>query len=136
MARHAEHHQRSAFGTLTTDSSQVKATTRIFATLIAVLLAAAGCKKQTALPPPKTLEEGVAQLRTALLKASPKVQNDLYSGVDYGVRYGNYKEAAAALDRIASDPGLNEQQKKLVNEVIELLKPNLQNPQTASKPAR
>ena len=117
----------------------MKATTQILAAATAVLLAlgGAGCKKQqaAAAQSPKTLEEGVTQLRIAFNNAGPKLQNDLYNGVDSGVHYGNYKEAAAALARIASDPSLNEQQKKLVNAVSELLKAKLQATPGTAKPA-
>jgi hypothetical protein len=73
-------------------------------------------------------------LRAALVKASPDVQRGFYNGVDYSIRYGNYMDALMALDRITSDPGLNDQQKKLLAHVAELLKAKIQNPQNAAKP--
>jgi hypothetical protein len=83
----------------------------------------AGCKKGAAAnAPPQSLQEGVKQLRAALLKASPEVQSNLYSGVVYNVHYAKYPDALAALERIAGDPGLDAGQKKLVNDVTQLVK--------------
>ena len=38
-----------------------------------------------------------------------------------GLRYGNTAKAVAALQQIGSDPSLNEQQKKLVGQVTDLV---------------
>lgn len=110
----------------------------MFSALLGSLLAfnGAGCNNQAASERPQTLEDGVAQLRKALINASPEVQSNLYSGVAYGIRYGNFIGAAGALDQIGSNPSLNDQQKKAVNEVIELLKQAIQNQQNAPKPAQ
>jgi hypothetical protein len=95
-----------------------------------------GCKgKKAVSQQPQTLEDGVEQLRTALASASPDVQSNLYSGVSYSIRYGSYDKALVSLDRIASDPGLNDGQKRLVNDVIELVKARIQNQGNAPKPA-
>jgi hypothetical protein len=82
----------------------------------------------------QTVEEGLEQLRPLLAKASPEVQSNLYSGVAYSIRYGNYLDALAAMDRIVNDPSLKEPQKKKANEVIELLKAKLQTQENAPKP--
>jgi hypothetical protein len=96
----------------------------------------AGCNHQAASERPQTLEDGVAQLRKVLVNASPEVQSNLYSGVAYSIRYGNFIGAAGALDQIASNPSLNDQQKKKVNEVVDLLKQAIQNQQNAPKPGQ
>jgi hypothetical protein len=116
----------------------MKKTTCIVLVLIGCLLAftGAGCKRKTASERPQTLEQGVEQLRAALVTASPAVQSNLYNGVSYGIRYGKYSDSLAALDRIASDPGLNDTQKKSVSAVIELLKQTMQNQQNAPKPTQ
>jgi len=95
----------------------------------------AGCTKQAA-GKPQTLEEAIVQLRAALVKASPDVQRGFYNGVDYGIHYGNYADALMALDRIRNDPSLNDQQKKLIEQVSGLLLAKIQNPQNAAKPAQ
>ena len=86
-----------------------------------------GCKKQEQPQPP--LESSIQRLRAALVKASPEVQSNFYNGVDYNVRYENYVQAMMFVDRIANDPSLNPQQKKLANEAIEQLKARIQEKQ-------
>jgi hypothetical protein len=78
----------------------------------------------------------MAQLRSALVNASPEVQSNLYSGVSYGIRYGNYAQALESMDRILADPGLNAQQKKVANDVTDLLKTAAQTQQNAPAPAQ
>lgn len=75
---------------------------------------------------PKTLEDGLAQLRESLVNANAQVQSNLYSGVSYGIRYGNYTQALGAMDQIANDPSLDGKQKQLANQVLELLKQKAQ----------
>lgn len=103
-----------------------------------VLLAAsgAGCAKKPASAPPQTLQQGVAQLRAALRTAGPEVERDLYDHVVRGIHYRHYPEALAALDRIANNPSLSDQQKKLANDVTELLKQAAQKQQNAPAPAQ
>jgi len=99
-------------------------------------LSSAACNKQPASAPPKTVQEGVAQLQEALIKASPEVQSNLQSHVARGIRYGQYPEALAALDAIAGDPSLNDGQKKLVSQVTELVKQEAQKQQDAPAAAQ
>jgi hypothetical protein len=99
-------------------------------------LSGAGCSKKAVSAPPQTLQQGVAQLRAALLTADPEVQRELYNRVVRGIRYRQYPQALAALDRIASNPSLNDQQKKIVNDVAELLKQAAQKQQNAPAPAQ
>jgi hypothetical protein len=115
----------------------VKTTTWILSILLVSLLAlsGAGCKKKAESSRPQTLDEGVIQLRTVLVTAGPEVQSNLYSGVIYGIRYGNFMDALGALDQIASNPSLTDPQKKTVSNVIDLLKQAIQNPQNAPKSA-
>ena len=92
--------------------------------LIAVLLlcfSGAGCKKSGA-GTAKTPEEASFQLRMSLDKASPEVRKLFFDKVDPGVRYDKYPEALAALDQIASDPSIKEDQKKLITQLANMLK--------------
>ena len=115
----------------------MKKTTWMLSVLIGSLLAfsGAGCKKNAVPAPPQTIEEGVAQLRAALVTANREVQSNLYSGVAYGIRYGRLTDALGALDQIAANPTLDDRQKKIVSDVRELLKQAIQNQQNAPKPA-
>jgi len=92
-----------------------------------MLFSGVGCKKETASRQPQTLQDGIAQLRTALASASPQAQSNLYSGVIYGVRYGRYMDALVALDRIASDPSLNDAQKQAVSNMVDMVKQAMTN---------
>ncbi len=94
------------------------------------------CKKEASFKPPENVDAGIEQLRAALINANPVVQSNLYNGVIYNRRYGKNLQAMMALDQIASDPSLNDRQKKLVNDLIEMLKPSLTTQSTASAPTR
>ena len=101
-----------------------------------VFVSGAGCHKNTeATEAPKTLEDGVAALRVSVATASPEVQSNYYNGVSYGIRYHDYARASAALQQIASDPSLTDQQKKLVSDVTDLLKQKIDSGQNATPPA-
>jgi len=92
--------------------------------LIAVLLlcfSGAGCKKNY-VGTAKTPEEASFQLRMSLDKASPEVRKIYFDKVDPGVRYDKYPEALAALDQMASDPSVKEDQKKLITQLADMLK--------------
>ena len=110
----------------------MKTTTSLLALTLGGLLAlgGTGCHRQSAASavPPKTLEEGVAQLTATLAGASAEVQSNLYNGVFYNIRYGHLPKAALALQQGATDPGLTAAQKKLVSDVGDLVK------QAASQP--
>lgn len=100
-----------------------------------LVLGGIGCHKHASSGQAKTLQEGIADLRTALASANPEVQSNLYHGVSYGLRYGDYAGASQALQSIASDPSLNDQQKKAVSEVSDLLKQQIESQQSAPAPA-
>jgi hypothetical protein len=114
----------------------MKKTSWIICILTAGLIAfsGVGCKKQAASGQPQTLQDGVAQLRKALVGANAQVQSNLYSGVDYGIRYGKFMDALAAMDQITSDPSLNDAQKKAANNVIQLLQQAITNAPAAPAP--
>ena len=109
----------------------MKITNWLFAIVIAALLAAGagGCKKQeSASAQPATLEDTLTHLRSALVPASPDLQRAYYQNVENTIRYGRYPEALAALTQISSDPSLNEQQKKLLEQAVEQLKQRMAAP--------
>ena len=94
----------------------------------------AGCHKQPVVAPhPETLQEGLDRLGTALISASPAAQSNLVTGVSFGVRYGDYARASGALQQIASDPSLNQQQKDAASDVSNLLNQAIADNAAASK---
>jgi len=105
---------------------------------ISLFLGGVGCHKNAAATnAPKSLEEGIADLRAALVTANPVVQSNFYHGVSSYIRYAKYGEASSALEQmIASDPSLNDQQKKAINEVDDLLKQAMANQQNPAQPAK
>ncbi len=109
----------------------MKRNARVISIVTAGVLAfcGAGCHKQSASSErPKSLNEGVIELQAALVNASPQAQSNFYNGVSYGIRYSDYAKALAALQQIASDPSLNDQQKKLVSDVGDLLQQKQNSP--------
>ena len=104
-----------------------------------LILGGIGCHKSTNATggnAPKTIEEGVANLQAAVATASPEVQSNFYQGVSYGIRYGDYAKASSSLQQIASDPSLNDQQKKAVSDVSDLLKQAIANGRNPAQPAQ
>lgn len=111
-------------------------TGRIFPVLLGslIIIGSTSCHKKASAEAPKTLNDGVTELRAALLSANPVVQSNLYQGVCFGIRYGDYARASSALQQIAGDPSLNDQQKKAVNDVSELLKQAIEGQQNTAQP--
>lgn len=46
----------------------------------------------------------------------------MYNEVDTGIRYGKTQDAIAGLEKIAANPSLNEKQKKLAADVVNMLR--------------
>lgn len=116
-----------------------KQTLPIFSIVLGCLLLVGGfgCHKHSAgTTVPKTLPEGIANLRAALATANPVVQSNLYHGVVSSVHAADYARASLALQEMAGDPSLNDQQKKAVNDVLDLLKQEQASPQNAAPPAK
>jgi len=103
----------------------MKLTNVVLGVLAAGALALAGCGKSAADNPPGIVLNGVnvdtPKLQAALATAKPDVLNNLPK-VSFGMRYGDYPGALAALQKIADDPSLTDAQKKLANQVLEQLK--------------
>jgi len=117
----------------------MKPSLRILSLLSVILLGLAGCGKpaQVALPP--TTVNGatidMAKLTQALSSSTaPEVKKNL-SGFFANVRYTQYDQAAANLDKIAADPSLTEDQKKAVADAIEQVK-QVTAAAAAAKPAQ
>ena len=107
--------------------------------LAAVLaLAGAGCSKSE--PPPKPPEhEGVVIDMPKLQKAFEKTTQETYqvlAKVNMGIRYNRYMDALEGLDKLANDPSVTPEQKKVVNEVIEQVKKALENQAANPPPAQ
>jgi hypothetical protein len=92
-----------------------------------LLFSGAGCKKNQ-IAQPKTPEEALLALRQSLVTAPREVQEILYGTVDNGIRYGKTQDAIAGLEKIAADPSLKEDQKKLATDVANMLRAKASNP--------
>jgi len=101
----------------------VKHTIKVVAILLGgfLLLSGGGCKKKE-IATPKTPEESLLALRQSLATAPKETQNILYDVVEPGIRYGKLQDSIAGLEKIAADPSLNEQQKKLATDVANMLR--------------
>ena len=104
--------------------------------LVAALLAFAGCGRSQ----PKTNQAQPGLPMTELPKFSEAfvsptpAQQPTVSEAYRSVRYGQYPQALAALDKLASDPTLTEPQKKAVNDLIQSVKQAMA--QAPAPPAR
>ncbi len=102
--------------------------------LAAALLAEAGCGEAQKGPQP-TIINGVkvdlAKFQQAFNTAPPDLQSSVFK-VTMSIRYGQYAEAVAAVERIANAPGLTAPQKAVATNVLEQLKQVLKSPQPAS----
>jgi hypothetical protein len=65
-------------------------------------------------------------LRLRSLTASPAAQSNFCNQVQAGFRYDNLQQSLNGLENIAADPSLNEQQKKLVSDVMAMVKAKMQ----------
>ncbi len=95
---------------------------RLSFTLALSFLALAGCKKSELVSGHPQEYYGVkvnwSRLTKDFTNASPEVQNDAYLAVR-AFRYSQFPQAVAQLERVASNPGLTDAQKALVNELID-----------------
>lgn len=97
---------------------------------LALLLAAGalglvGCNKAPKAPPPPQIQ-GVTvdtpKLQAALSTNQTASVQEQMTQFLFGLRYGDYVKALMALDKLTTDPAVTEEQKKVVNEVIEQVK--------------
>jgi hypothetical protein len=91
--------------------------------LAAGLLACPGCKKQAAAPAPTYggVVVDMPKFNDAFANASPEIQTDV-TMVGFGVRYGDPVKSLMALDKLANNANLTEQQKKVVATLTEQVK--------------
>lgn len=111
---------------------------------VSVLLAAGsllfvGCNR-TPKQPPASQIQGVSvdlpKLQEAYANNSAQDVQDQLMQVSFGMRYGDYMKSLAALDKLASNPASTEQQKQVVNQVIEQVKQVLNAQQSKQPPAQ
>lgn len=89
------------------------------------LLAFVGCgKKQPVEQPPVDIggvKVDMPKLQMAFSNGPEDALGDVHQAVAM-IRYGKYDNSLVALDKLSNNPALNEQQKKIVNDVIEQMK--------------
>ena len=114
----------------------MKPTKYILLILLATLPSLVGCGKpktdasQTQPDAPVML---LPKLSEAFVSPSP-AQQPLVAEAYRSVRYSQYPQALAALDRLARDPALTEPQKKAVNDLVQSIKQAMA--QAPAPPAR
>src|SRR5262249_39109982 len=93
---------------------------RSYFTFAFAFLALAGCKKSDQPMGPPQEYYGIKlnwlQLNTAFTNVSPEAQNDAYLAVR-AFRYSQFPQAMVQLEKLATDAGLTDPQKTLVNEL-------------------
>jgi len=91
--------------------------------IAAALLLAGGCGKSSAPMAPQVngVTVDLPKLTEAFANSSQELKST-QTQVGFNIRYGKYEEALMALDKLASDPAVTEDQKKVVNIVIEQVK--------------
>ena len=114
----------------------MKTTNWIYGVLAAGLLAVAGCGQSQKAPQPMDIngvKVDLPKFRQAFATVNPELQSSL-GKVTMSVRYGQYPEAVAELEKLANNPSLTEPQKKVATEVLQQLKQVVS--QTPARPAR
>jgi hypothetical protein len=95
--------------------------------LLAVGLAFAGCSKSekpTADAPPTRVPIDVPKLRDAFAAANEQTKAIATQAVR-AIQSDNWDGAGAALEKLATVPGVTDEQKKIITEVLEQLKTNI-----------
>jgi len=90
----------------------------------ATLLVAAGCSKSDKTPPAPEIQGvqvDIPKLTQAFQDAPDQLKATM-TQASFNVRYGKYEDALMALDKLVNDPTVTENQKKVVNQVIEQVK--------------
>jgi len=113
-------------------------TTKLFLALLAAgLMFSVGCNRTPKQPPPSQIQ-GVTvdlpKLQAAYATNTAQDVQDQLMQVSFGMRYGDYMKSLAALDKLLNNPASTEQQKQVVNQVIEQVKQVL-NAQQSKQPA-
>src|SRR5579872_7237613 len=90
----------------------------------ALLVVVAGCKKaDQALPAPQVhgVTVDLPKLTEAFANSSQELRT-LVTQVGFNIRYTKYEDALMVLDKLVNDPNVTEDQKKIVNTLIEQTK--------------
>ena len=101
------------------------------------LLTAVGCSKSDKTPPAPEMNGvtvDIPKLTQAFENATPELKRTVTS-VGFNIRYGKYEDALMDLDKLANDTTVTEEQKKVVNQLIEEAK-KLANAAPAAAPAQ
>lgn len=99
----------------------MKAINLMFGCLAAAVLATAGCKKSDQTPQAPVVQGvtvDIPKLNEAFANASPEIKSTV-TQVGFNIRYTKYEDALMALDKLANDPSVTDQQKKVVSELID-----------------
>jgi hypothetical protein len=82
-----------------------------------------GCKKTVTTPPVNAggVSIDMAKLQRAMTSGPAEVKSR-YSDVRFALRYTDYDKAGGILEEVAANPGLNDQQKKDINDVLAQVK--------------
>ena len=88
------------------------------------ILGVAGCKKSAegpGVPEINGVKVDFPKLQHTFDGAGPEIQQNVSETIQ-GIRYGMYEKSLEALDKLANDANVKEDQKKVVNEMIESVK--------------
>ena len=109
----------------------------VIAVAATVALSGAGCKKSSDVPAAAQIN-GVTvdmpKLNEAFANSSQELRSTV-TQVGFNIRYTKYEDALMALDKLANDPNVTEDQKKVVNQLIDEVK-KLANAAPAAAPAQ
>jgi hypothetical protein len=96
---------------------------RIVVLLAAGFMVCSGCHKDQAPPPPQIygVTVDIPKLTQAFDNASAETKATV-TQVGFNIRYTKYEDALKGLDKLLNDPSTTEEQKKVVNAVIEQVK--------------
>ncbi|HTL59063.1 MAG TPA: hypothetical protein VL361_25545 [Candidatus Limnocylindrales bacterium] len=92
--------------------------------LALTLFAVGGCKKSAdapVVPEINGVKVDFPKLQHTFDNSSSEIQQNVSEAIS-GVRYGMYEKSLEALDKLANDPNVTADQKKVVNELIESVK--------------
>ena len=101
-----------------------------------LLVTLAACSKAPSGPQPTEIngvKVDLPKMQMAFANSSPDVMVGATEAMSR-IRYGQYPEAVAALEKLSTNPGLNDAQKKAVTEVLEQMKQVVTKAPAAPKP--
>ncbi len=84
-------------------------------------LLTAGCSKSEKTPPAPQIQGvtvDIPKLTETFANSSPEIKSTA-TQVGFNIRYGKYEDALMALDKLVNDPNVTEDQKKVVNQLID-----------------